>query len=106
MGTILLAAGAEGKRYALPNSMIHIHQPISGMRGQATDLEIQAREVLRLREQLNTILSKHTGQNMETISHDTDRDFYMTAETAVEYGIVDEVLSSPPKKENTNGDKG
>ncbi len=106
MGTILLAAGAKGKRYTLPNSMIHIHQPISGMRGQATDLEIQAREVLRLREQLNTILSEHTGQDIETISHDTDRDFYMTAEAAVEYGIVDEVLTTPPEKEKTNGDKG
>ena len=106
MGTILLAAGAKGKRYTLPNSMIHIHQPISGMRGQATDLEIQAREVLRLREQLNTILSEHTGQDIETISHDTDRDFYMTAEAAVEYGIVDEILTTPPEKEKLNGDKG
>jgi len=98
MGTVLLASGMPGKRYALPSATIHIHQPMSGMSGQAVDLEIHAKEVLRLRERINQILVKHTGQSMERITHDTDRDFYMDAQAAKEYGIVDEILTSPSPK--------
>jgi len=94
MGTVLLAAGAKGKRYALPNSTIHIHQPLGGAQGQAVDIEIQAREILRLRKLLNGILCKHTGQTEERIINDTDRNFYMNAEEAVKYGIVDQVLTN------------
>ena len=96
-GTVLLAAGAQGRRYALPNATIHMHQPLmsGGMRGQATDIEIQAREILRLRERLNHIRAKHTGQPLERIERDTDRDFYMDAVQAQEYGLVDEVLGEP-----------
>ncbi len=94
MGTVLLAAGAKGKRYALPHSTIHIHQPLGGAQGQAVDIEIQAREILRLRKLLNDILCKHTGQTEERIIADTDRNFYMNAEEAVKYGIVDSVLTS------------
>lgn len=97
-GTIILSSGAKGKRFALPNATVHMHQPISGVRGQATDLEIHAREVLRLRRLLNDILVRNTGQTLERIEHDTDRDFFMSAQQAVEYGLVDEVLSSPTKK--------
>lgn len=99
-GTVLLAAGAKGKRYALPNATIHMHQPlISGtIQGQATDLAIQAREIIRLREALNDILVRHTGQPKERIVHDTDRDYFMSAEQAAAYGIVDEVLSSSQRK--------
>jgi ATP-dependent Clp protease protease subunit len=99
MGTVLLAAGTKGKRYALPHSTIHIHQAIiHGLGGQASDVEIHAREVLRLNQVIRDILSFHTGQDMERIIHDTDRDFFMTAQTAKEYGIIDEVLQStkPP----------
>lgn len=92
MGTILLAAGTSGQRYALPNATIHIHQPLGGARGQATDLQIQAEEILRLRKRLNDIMAQHTGQSLERIERDTDRDFYMDAEQAREYGIIDEVL--------------
>ena len=92
MGTVLLAAGTPGRRFALPNSTIHIHQPLGGVRGQASDLQIQAEEILRLRRALNEIMTKHTGQPLERIEHDTDRDFFMSAEQAKEYGIVDEVL--------------
>jgi len=95
MGTVLLAAGTPGKRYALPSATIHIHQPMSGMSGQAADLEIHAKEVLRLRERINQILVQHTGQSMERVTHDTDRDFYMDAQAAKEYGIVDEILTGP-----------
>jgi len=98
MGTILLSSGARGKRFALPNSTVHMHQPISGVRGQATDLEIHAREVLRLRTLLNGILVENTGQTLERIEHDTDRDFFMSAQAAVDYGLIDEVLMSPKKK--------
>lgn len=97
MGTVLLAAGTKGKRYALPNSTIHIHQPLGGAQGQAVDIDIQAREILRMRELLNAILAKHTGQTKERIVHDTDRNFYMNAEEAVSYGIVDQVLTSDSK---------
>jgi len=97
MGTLLLAAGAKGKRYALPHSTIHIHQPMGGAQGQAVDVEIQAREILRLRRLLNSILCKHTGQTEERINQDTDRNFYMNAEEAVKYGIVDQVLNVETK---------
>ncbi len=97
MGTVLLAAGAKGKRYALPHATVHIHQPLGGAQGQAVDVEIQAREILRLRKLLNGILSKHTGQTEERIMQDTDRNFYMNAEEAVKYGIVDQVLSPDNK---------
>ncbi|MFC1926514.1 ATP-dependent Clp protease proteolytic subunit [Chloroflexota bacterium] len=96
MGTLLLSSGAKGKRYALPNATIHMHQAIGGAQGQAADIEIAAREILRLQEKIRTILSKHTGQPMDKIAHDTDRDFYMDAEQALEYGLVDEILSGQP----------
>jgi len=92
MGAFLLAAGAKGKRFSLPNSRIMIHQPLGGASGQASDIEIQAREILYLRERLNTILSEKTGQNMDQIGRDTDRDNFMSAEQAVEYGMIDKVL--------------
>ena len=97
-GTVLLTAGAKGQRYALPHATIHIHQPLGGVQGQASDIEIEAREILRLKTRLNQILALHTGQSVETIERDTDRNFYMDAKTAVEYGVVDQVLESPPGK--------
>ena len=96
MGSFLLMAGAKGKRLALPNSRIMIHQPSGGAQGQASDIEIQAREILALRQRLNEILSRHTGQPLETIARDTERDNYKSAETAKEYGLVDEVLARRP----------
>jgi len=96
MGALLLAAGAKNKRFALPHARIMIHQPLGGVQGQATDIDIQAREILRMREELNRILLHHTGQTMEKIQRDTDRDFFMTADQAKEYKIVDEVISSKP----------
>ena len=96
MGALLLCAGAKGKRFALPHARIMIHQPLGGVQGQATDIDIQAKEILRMREELNRILVYHTGQSMEKIQRDTDRDFFMTAEQAKEYRIVDEVISSKP----------
>ncbi len=96
MGAVLLAAGASGKRYALPHSRIMIHQPIGGAQGQASDIDIQAREILRLREQLNEILAKHTGKDVATIEEHTDRDRFMTGPEAVEFGLVDEVIVSRP----------
>jgi len=98
MGTLLLCAGIKGKRYALPNSTIHMHQAFGGAQGQAADVEIAAREIMRMQELIRGILSKHTGQPMDKIAHDTDRDFYLNSEQAVEYGIVDEILSKPPQK--------
>ncbi|MDI6703103.1 MAG: ATP-dependent Clp endopeptidase proteolytic subunit ClpP [bacterium] len=92
MSALLLAAGTKGKRFALPHARIMIHQPLGGVQGQATDIDIQAREIIRMRDELNKILVKHTGQPLEKIQKDTDRDFYMTAEQAKEYGIIDEVL--------------
>ncbi len=89
--TVLLAGGTKGMRYALPNATIHMHQPWGGARGQATDIEIQAREALRLKARMNEILAKHTGQTVETIEHDTERDFYMSADQAVKYGLIDQV---------------
>jgi ATP-dependent Clp protease protease subunit len=97
-GTVLLAAGTKGQRYSLPHATIHIHQPLGGVQGQASDIEIEAREILRLKTRLNQILSQHTGQTMETIERDTDRNFYMDANMAVEYGVVDQVLTSPKEK--------
>jgi ATP-dependent Clp protease, protease subunit len=96
MGALLLAAGAKNKRFALPHARIMIHQPLGGVQGQATDIDIQAKEILRMREELNRILLHHTGQTMEKIQWDTDRDFFMTADQAKEYHIVDEVISSKP----------
>lgn len=92
MGAVLLAAGAKDKRYSLPNSRILIHQPMGGFQGQATDIEIHAREILRMREDLNTILAKHTGQKIKKIQTDTERDFFMGAEEARKYGIIDKVI--------------
>lgn len=94
-GTVLLAAGTKGQRYALPHATIHIHQPLGGVQGQASDIEIEAREILRLKTRLNQILASHTGQTIEAIERDTDRNFYMDAHNAVEYGVVDQVLTSP-----------
>jgi ATP-dependent Clp protease, protease subunit len=94
MGSLLLAAGHKGRRYALPHSRIMIHQPLGGAQGQATDIDIQAREILRMREELNNLFVKHTGQSLRKIEKDTDRDLFMGPEQAVEYGIVDEVIVS------------
>jgi ATP-dependent Clp protease protease subunit len=104
-GTVLLTAGSKGKRYALPHATIHVHQPLGGAQGQATEIEIQAKEILRLREELNQILSHHTGQPIERIAEDTERDRYMTAVQAKEYGLIDEVLSPLTLKEEQGGDK-
>jgi ATP-dependent Clp protease protease subunit len=101
MGTILLTAGTKGKRYALPNATIHLHQPIGGVSGQVADIEIAAREYMRMRDLLNTILNKHAGLAEEEIARLTDRDFYMTAEQAAEYGIIDEVLQPAGKEEES-----
>jgi len=98
MGAFLLSAGAKGKRFALPNSEVMIHQPLGGAEGQATDIEIRAKRILRLRDRLNRLLSEHTGQPLEKIEKDTDRDYFMTAEEAKEYGIIDKVLDHPPKR--------
>ncbi|MBX2824818.1 MAG: ATP-dependent Clp endopeptidase proteolytic subunit ClpP [Gammaproteobacteria bacterium] len=94
MGAFLLAGGADGKRFSLPHSRVMIHQPLGGFQGQATDIDIHAREILGIRDRLNTILSKHTGQSVERVAADTERDHFMTADDAVEYGIVDRVVSS------------
>lgn len=100
-GTVLLAAGTKGMRYALPNATIHMHQPLGGAQGQASDIAIQAQEILRLRTTLNTILSYHTGQSVEKIAEDTDRDLYLTPQLAMDYGLVDEVLSNPTSRGKT-----
>ena len=97
MGAVLLAAGAPGKRFALPNSRIMIHQPLGGAEGQATDIEIHTKEILRMRQSLNGILAHHTGQSLKKIEKDTDRDFFMSAEEAVKYGLVDKVVSKPKR---------
>jgi ATP-dependent Clp protease protease subunit len=97
-GTVLLTAGTKGRRYALPHATIHMHQPLGGAQGQATDIEIAARQILRLKALLNNVMAKHTGQPLEVIERDTDRDFYMDAKQAVEYGLVDQVLEMPEKK--------
>lgn len=100
MAALLLAAGAQGKRYALPHSRIMIHQPLGGAQGQATDIDIQAREILKMRDVLNRILAKHTGQDLERIRVDTDRDFFMSSEEALEYGIIDRVITTREMHEN------
>ena len=97
MGAVLLAAGAKGKRYVLPHSRIMIHQPLGGFHGTASDVDIQAREILRMREELNSILMKHTGQSLKKIEKDTDRDLFMTGRQALEYGLVDEVIVNRPE---------
>lgn len=96
-GTVLLAAGTKGQRFALPHATIHMHQPLGGAQGQASDVEIQAREILRLKARLNEIMAESTGQNLETIERDTERDFYMDAQAAVDYGLVDQILKSQQK---------
>jgi len=97
-GTVLLTAGTKGRRYALPNATIHMHQPLGGAQGQATDIEIQAKQILRLKTLLTSIMAKHTGKTVEEIEHDSDRDFYLDAQDAVEYGLVDQVLEMPVKE--------
>jgi ATP-dependent Clp protease protease subunit len=97
-GTVLLTAGTKGRRYALPNATIHLHQPLGGAQGQATDIEIQTKQILRLRTLLNNILVRHTGKTIEVIKQDTERDFYLEAPEAVKYGLVDQVLEAPEKK--------
>src|SRR2546422_455773 len=105
MGALLLCAGAKGKRFALPHSRIMIHQPLAGVQGQATDIDIQAREILRIRDEINAILVLHTGQAVERIQRDTDRDFFMTADQAKDYGIVDDVMiRRPPTLTTPAGD--
>jgi ATP-dependent Clp protease, protease subunit len=98
MAAWLLSAGTKGKRFALPHARIMIHQPLGGVQGQATDIDIQAREIIRLREQMNNILVKHTGQSLKKIEKDTDRDLFLTGKQAVEYGLVDEVIVTRPGK--------
>jgi len=97
-GTVLLTAGTKGRRYALPNATIHLHQPLGGAQGQATDIEIQTKQIMRLKNLLNDIMAKHTGKAVDVIKRDTDRDFYLDAKEAVEYGLVDQVLEMPVKK--------
>jgi len=101
-GTILLTAGTTGMRYALPNATIHLHQPLGGAQGQASDMEIQVKEIVRMRELINSILKRHTKMNDEMIAQSTDRDFYMTPERAVELGVIDSVMTAP-EKETTRG---
>jgi ATP-dependent Clp protease protease subunit len=96
MGAVLLAAGSKGKRFALPHSRIMIHQPLGGFQGPAADIDIQAREILRMREELNNILMKHTGQSLKKIEKDTDRDMFLTGKQAQEYGLVDDVIAARP----------
>ena len=106
MGAMLLAAGAKGKRYTLPNARILIHQPMGGFQGQATDIDIHAREILRLRQKLDEILAAHTGQPLERIQEDTERDFFMSGEEAGEYGLIDEVIAKRdiiPQEDKPNG---
>ncbi len=100
MGALLLASGAKGKRFCLPNSRVMIHQPLGGFQGQASDIEIHAREILFLKQRLNEVLAHHTGQPMEVIERDTDRDFFMSAEEAVKYGLVDKTLTARGKQED------
>ncbi len=98
MATVLLSAGAKGKRYALPNATIHMHQALGGAQGQASDIAIAAREIMRMQDLIRNIIAKHTGQPMDKIAHDTDRDFYLSPEQAVEYGLIDEILTKPSKE--------
>ena len=96
-GTVLLTAGTKGRRYALPNATIHMHQPLGGAQGQATDIAIQAKQIMRLKSLLNDVMSKHTGQPLEVIERDLDRDYYLDAKAAVEYGLVDQIIETPDK---------
>ena len=105
MGAVLLTAGAAGKRFALPHSRIMLHQPLGGVQGQATDIDIHAREVLRIREALNSILMKHTGQTIKKIEKDTDRDMFMTSKQALDYGVIDQVISSRKKDADEKEEK-
>ena len=102
MGTVLLCAGAAGKRYALPNSTIHMHQAMGGAQGQAADIEIAAREILRMQDMIRNIISSHTGQPYDKVARDTDRDYYLNPDQALEYGLVDEVLSKPVEGQDAN----
>ena len=101
-GTVLLTAGTKGHRYTLPNATIHMHQPLGGASGQASDIEIQAREILRLKDRINEILANHTGQSRDNIERDTNRDFYLNSEGAVEYGLVDHVMEIPSEKTSSS----
>jgi ATP-dependent Clp protease protease subunit len=105
MATVLLCAGAKGKRFALPHATIHMHQAMGGARGQASDIVIAAKEIMRQQDTLKDILVRHTGQPMDKITHDTDRDFYLNPEQAVEYGLIDEVLKKPPETKEEKGKK-
>ena len=105
MGTVLLCSGAAGKRFALPNSTIHMHQPLSGAQGQASDIDIAAREILRLQDKMRQIISHHSGQPYDKVARDTDRDYYLTSEKAQEYGLIDKVLSSSDEKDKNKKDK-
>ncbi len=105
MGALLLAAGTKGKRFALPNARVMIHQPMGGFQGQATEIEIHAREILKIRERLNVILAKHSGQPLEKIAQDTERDYFMSGEEAKEYGLIDEVIVRSPELSPKNGNK-
>lgn len=96
-GTVLLSAGTKGRRYALPNSTIHMHQPLGGAQGQATDIAIQAKQIMRLKSLLNDVMAKHTGQPLEVIERDLDRDYYLDAKQAVDYGLVDQIIETPDK---------
>jgi len=96
-GTVLLTAGTKGRRYALPNATIHMHQPLGGAQGQATDIAIQAKQIMRLKSLLNDVMAKHTGQPLEVIERDLDRDYYLDAKQAVDYGLVDQIIESPEK---------
>jgi ATP-dependent Clp protease, protease subunit len=103
MATVLLSGGARGKRYCLPNSTVHMHQPMGGAQGQAADIEIAAREIIRLQDKIRTILSENTGQAYDKIARDTDRDYYLTSEQAVEYGLVDEILGANRQGQDGDG---
>jgi len=105
MGAHLLAAGAPGKRFALPNARVMIHQPLGGFQGQATDIEIHAREIIKLKERLNAMLACHTGQPVERIAEDAERDFFLTAEEACDYGLIDKVLTRRPEAGQNTGDR-
>ena len=102
MATVLLSGGEKGKRFALPNSTVHMHQPMGGAQGQASDIEIAAREIIRMQDKIRQVLAKHTGQTYEKIARDTDRDYYLPADQALEYGLVDEVLLGSQSQNNNN----